>query len=250
MAEWNWEPDDFAALWLGDARDRLPRPLSYTSRFAGANEARAHRIAVRARYQGEEAEQIRLAFHTLDTCRLRIQVLGESTTLGNGQPREYRVLSARNDDHAVMLTQTAADGIHGRIRCRLFRTEQMAPRLAHILPTCPPGTAPKETFHLDELRQQTQAGYGRSARERYERRIRGTRVGGVAGLLTGPLHTTTEPWFTAQWLDVAGDGRYLQQVTREHLSIRPADTGALTSLFNAWIDRAWKQLQDNAYQIG
>ena len=250
MAEWNWEPDDFAALWLGDARDRLPRPLSYTSRFPGANEARAHRMAVRDRYRGEEAEQIRLAFHTLDTCRLRIQVTGESTTLGNGQPREYRVLSARNDYHAVMLTQTVADGLYGRIRCRLFRTDQMAPRLAHILPACAPGSTPKETFHLDELRGRTQAGYGRSARERYERQFRRTESGGVAGLLTGPLHTSTEPWFTAQWLDVAGDGRYLQQATREHLSVRPADTAALTALFDTWIDRAWKQLQDNAYQIG
>lgn len=248
MAEWNWETDDFAALWLGEARDRLPRPLFYTSRFPGANEAAAHRSAVRNQYHGEEAELIQLTFHTLDTAELRIQVTGESTTLGNGKPRQYRVLAARNLHHAVMLSQTVTDGVHGRIRARLFGTEQLASRLARLLPSSPAGRCAKETFHLEDLRRPRPAGYGRTPRERYDQQFRRTDGGGTAGLLTGPVNTFPEPWYAAQWLDVADDGRYLQQRTREHLSVRPADAGTLTALFSGWIDRAWDRLHEDEYQ--
>ncbi|KZM69626.1 hypothetical protein AWN90_07545 [Nocardia terpenica] len=247
MAEWDWETDDFAALWYSDANDRFPRPLAYTSRLPTNDEVAAHRIAVRDRYDTEESERINLAFHTLTTSQLRIEILGESTTLGKGTPREYRIVGARTPYHAVMLTQTAADGTHGRIRCRLFRPEHLAPRLARVLPSFPSGTASPETFNIEDLRQRTDNhGYSRtSARERFERLAeRPTDGGGVAGLLTGPIHSRPDPWYTAQWLDIAGDGRYLQQRTREHLTMRPATTADLTTLFTAWIDRVLQRLRE------
>src|SRR6266567_9334547 len=131
MAEWSWDADDFAVLWLGDARDRLPRPLGYTSRFPSQDEVHYHRQAVHSRYDADERDQIELAFHTLTTSDVRIEIVGRSQTLGRGKLREYRIVGARNPFHAVMLTQTAdpavgeTDSIDGAVRCRIFRTEQL-----------------------------------------------------------------------------------------------------------------------------
>ncbi|MGV9674734.1 ESX secretion-associated protein EspG [Nocardia sp. NPDC003482] len=237
MPEWDWDPDDFAVLWYSDANDRFPPLISYTSRFPSNDEVAAHRTAVRARYDAEETELIRRAFHTLTNCELRVEILGSSTTLGKGVPREYRIVGARDANHAVLVTQTAGDDSHGRIRCRLFPTEQLAPRLAHILPTFPAGTAQPATFHLADATDA--AGYRRLAK-------RPADGGGAAGLLAGYLHNAAEPWYTAQWIDVADDGRYLQQCTREHLTVRPAGTADLTALFSGWFDQALRRLRDDA----
>ncbi|WP_327099236.1 ESX secretion-associated protein EspG [Nocardia vinacea] len=245
MAEWSWEPDDFAALWYSEANDRFPHPLRYVSRLATNDEVAAHQAAVRARYGVEETEQINLALHTLTTSELRIEIAGESTVLGKGEPREYRVLGARTPYHAVMLTQTAAGGVDSPIRCRLFRTEQLAARLAAILPSVPPGSAKPETFHVEDLRSSNNGhGHGRnSPLERFDRLTQHRSGAGVAGLLAGYLHSRPAPWYALGWFDTEGDGRYVQQQTREHITVRPATTGDLTNYFETWIDLAVKRLR-------
>ncbi|MQY31688.1 ESX secretion-associated protein EspG [Nocardia aurantia] len=235
--EWDWDPDDFAVLWNSDAHDRFPRPLDYTSRFRTTNQVAAHRAAVRAGYSRDETDLIRLAFHTLDTADLRIEILGDSATLGNGEVRRYRILGARTTDHAVLLTQTATATAHGRIRCRIFTPAELAPRLAHILPRHPAGTEPPETFHRADLSATAAPDDHRpDPRRRLRRRIRRAAGGGVAALVTGPLYAEPIPLFTGQWLDIPEDGRYLQLMTRDHLTLRPAAVGDLTDLFTTWID--------------
>ncbi|WP_019931087.1 ESX secretion-associated protein EspG [Nocardia sp. BMG111209] len=240
--EWDWDPDDFAVLWNSDAHDRFPRPLSYTSRFPTTNQVAQHRTAVRARYDRDETDLIHLAFHTLDAADLRIEILGDSTTLGNGDPRQYRVLGARTTHHAVLLTQTATATVHGRIRCRLFTPAELPSRLARILPRHPAGTEQPETFHRADLTADTAPEDHRpDPRRRLRQRIRRADGGGVAALTTGPLYAEPTPSFTTQWLDIPGDGRYLQQLTRDHLTLRPAAIPDLTTLFTTWIDHTLKR---------
>lgn len=50
MAEWTWEPDDFAALWFNPANDRFPNPLRFTSRFTYRDDFDIHRVTMRERY--------------------------------------------------------------------------------------------------------------------------------------------------------------------------------------------------------
>ncbi|RDI54206.1 ESX secretion-associated protein EspG [Nocardia mexicana] len=247
MAEWSWDPDDFAVLWYSDANDRFPHPLHYTSRLASNDEVAAHRNAVRARYDADETERITLALHTLTSCDLRIEIGGESTVLGKGKPREYRILGARTPYHAVMLTQTAADGVDGPIRCRLFRPEQLPARLAAILPSVPPGSGKPDTFHVDELRSRDDGYSSRnSPRERFDRLTQRPFDGsGAAGLLAGYLHSRPDPWYAMGWFDVTGDGRYVQQQTREHITVRPATTQDLTSHFETWIERSLQRLRED-----
>ncbi|MQY20444.1 ESX secretion-associated protein EspG [Nocardia macrotermitis] len=251
MAEWVWEPDDFAALWLGEARDRLPRPLSYTSRFPTMDAATAHRRTVRARYDADQTELIELAFHTLVNSDVRIEITGESTTFGKGSPKEYRIVGARTPHHAVMLTQTADPGpqesVGGQIRGRLFRTEQLPARLANIVPSFPAGQTKPDTFHIKDLKTRQPETYSRNTpRDRFDRltkqRLDG---GGVAGLLTGSPFHHPNPWYTTQWLDIARDGRYLQLRTREHLTIRPATPTDLSTCFATWIERALQRLRED-----
>ncbi|MBF6333889.1 ESX secretion-associated protein EspG [Nocardia transvalensis] len=248
MAEWTWDPDDFAVLWYSDGRDRIPHPLHYTSRLVTQDEVATHREAVRARYDTEETERINLALHTLAESELRIEITGYSTVLGKGRPREYRVLGARTPYHAVMLTQTAADDVDGPIRCRLFRTEQLPGRLAAILPSAPPGKAKPDNFHVEDLRSRNH-GYGNtrnSPQERFERLTHRPFDGtGVAGLIAAPLYRRCDPWYAFGWFDVTDDGRYLQQQSREHITIRPATTQDLARHFEAWIELALQRLRED-----
>ncbi|WP_084531832.1 ESX secretion-associated protein EspG [Nocardia miyunensis] len=246
MPEWRWDPDDFAVLWYSDANDRIPDPFSYTSTLATNNEVAAHRTAVRARYDAEETEQIELALHTLSTCQLRIEIIGHSTALGNGTPREYRILGARTPQHSVMLTQTAADGIDSPIRCRLFRSEQLPTRVATVIPAAPAGNTKPEIFHTTDLSaQHGHGGHGRSPRERFERLTARLAGSGVAGLLTGPLYQRPNPWYTIGWFEVPGDGRYTQQQSREHITIRPAGAQDLTTTFTTWIDQSLNRFRED-----
>ncbi len=246
MFEWVWEPDDFAVLWYSDANDRFPSPIAYTSRFPTNDEVAAHRAAVRGRYDAEQTERIQLAFHTLSASDLRVEILGESKTFGRGTPREYRVVGARTPQYAVMLTQSAADGVHGRIRCRLFPTEQLAPRLAHVLPACPPGTSKPDTFHLAELRRRPDDHHRNHDRERYDRLARRPLDGGGGAILVaGYLHGDAEPWQAAQWVDLTDDGRYLQLRTREHFTVRPVAPADLTTMFTTWFDHALRRLRED-----
>ncbi|WP_433527186.1 ESX secretion-associated protein EspG [Nocardia pseudovaccinii] len=213
--------------------------------MATNDEVATHRAAVCARYGVEETEQINLALHTLTTSELRIEIAGDSTVLGKGEPREYRVLGARTPYHAVMLTQTATGGVDSPIRCRLFRTEQLAARLAAILPPVLPGSAKPGTFHVEDLGSSNNGhGHGRnSPLERFDRLTQHRSGAGVAGLLAGYLHSRPAPWYALGWFDTEGDGRYVQQQTREHITVRPATTGDLTNFFETWIELALKRLR-------
>ncbi|WP_063065847.1 ESX secretion-associated protein EspG [Nocardia violaceofusca] len=245
MAEWSWDPDDFAVLWYSDANDRIPVPLRYTSKLATNDEVTAHRAAVRARYGTDEFEQLNLALHTLTTSELRIEIHGESAVLGKGRPREYRVIGARTPYHAVMLTQTADGDADGPVRCRLFPTDQLAGRLAAIVPGCPPGNGKPGTFHIDDLRGPDDGYTRNSARDRFHRLTARPLDGtGMAGLLAGYLHSRPEPWNILGWFDVTGDGRYLREQSREHIAIRPAASRDLAAHFETWIDRAVRRLRE------
>jgi len=245
-AEWAWEPDDFAVLWYSAANDRIPHPLRYTSRLASLDEVAAHRTTVRARYDADEFELIELALHTLTASDLRIEIGGDSTILGKGKPREYRVLGARTPYHAVILTQTAADGIDSQIRCRLFRVEQLPARLAALVPAVPPGRERAETFHVKDLQSAPATGHRTDGPRRRFGQLTADLTGtGVAGLLTGSLHHRPTPWYALAWFDRPRDGRYVQLQTREHLTVRPATPADLTTSFETWIEKALARLRED-----
>ncbi|WP_054816381.1 ESX secretion-associated protein EspG [Nocardia arizonensis] len=252
MTEWLWEPDDFAALWYGDAHDRFPGPLRYTSRFAYRDEFRAHRAAVRARYDADELEEIRLALHTLGTSEVRIEILGgtcrHKRSTGREDLREYRIIGARNTFHAVTLMQSGTEHDHGPIRVRLSRPEHLPARVAADIPPCAPGSAAPEIFHpadLDPPRDRYLRDNARNTpRERYRRLLGGPADGGgTAVLLTGPTHNASAPVEVAQWHDITDDGRYTELRTT-HIAVRPTTFAELSALFTGWLDRAWQRLSE------
>ncbi|WP_228834188.1 ESX secretion-associated protein EspG [Nocardia abscessus] len=155
MAEWTWDPDDFAALWYGDAHDRIPGPLRYTSRFAFRDDFDSHRAAVWQRYSADELDEINAAFHTLGASDLRIEILGgtckHKNSTGPHDVREYRILGARDSYRAVLLSQAGNQHEHGPIRVRMFPAEQLPARLVNAIPPCAPGTERPAMFHPRDL---------------------------------------------------------------------------------------------------
>ncbi|MEU4344174.1 ESX secretion-associated protein EspG [Nocardia sp. NPDC023852] len=253
MAEWTWEPDDFAALWYSEAHDRFPSPLRYTSRFAFRDDFDTHRTAVRDRYSPDELDEINAALHTLSTSDIRIEILGgtckHKNSTGHDDLREYRIIGARNTYRAVVLSQSGTQHEHSPIRVRMFRTEQLPTRLVNAIPACPPGAEKPATFHPDDLapRRDTylQDNARNTPREQYQRLLhRPADGGGTAVLLTAPLPTHAKPAKVLQWHDISDDGRYTELRTH-HITIRPTTPTDLTTHFTTWIDQALQRLADS-----
>ncbi|MFI6172974.1 ESX secretion-associated protein EspG [Nocardia sp. NPDC051052] len=251
--EWTWEPDDFAAFWFSAAVDRFPRPLHFRSRFTNAEAFHTHRISVRERNNAEEMEKIELAVHTLTTSDIRIEILGGTTRHSDSHNRmkEYRIVGARNLHHAVVLRQTATDGEDGPIRLSLCRTETLAAGIVRLIPPCPPGADAPATFHCRDVDQRDDNYFEDVAhnapREQYQRLVgRPADGGGSAGLLVGSILGRPPALTTIRWYDITDDGRYTEQRTVEHITVRPSTPAALSSLFTAWIDKAAQRLQEDA----
>jgi hypothetical protein len=250
MAEWTWEPDDFAALWFSPANDRFPNPLRFTSRFPYRDDFDAHRVTVRERYSRDELDEIRLALHTLTTSTMRIEIFGGTTQHKNpkGGVRVYRVVGARNDHQAMSLAQATFGAADGPIRCRMFPVDHLTAQLASALPPCKPGAQQPATFHPDDL-------YGRpnghlqsvtrnTPRDHYQRLLHRPADGGGSALLyTGPVNKLTDPLNTVQWHDLTDDGRYTE-FRGQHITVRPTTPNDLTTHFSDWIDRVTQRLRE------
>ncbi|MGQ4614751.1 ESX secretion-associated protein EspG [Nocardia sp. R7R-8] len=251
MAEWTWTPDDFAALWFGDAHDRMPGPLRYTSRFAFRDDFATHRTAVRNSYSPDELDEINAAFHTLGTSDLRIEILGgtckHKNSTGRDDVREYRIIGARTNDRAVVLSQAGNQHDHGPIRLRIVPADHLPARLVNAIPPCQPGSEKPATFHPDDLtpRRNTylQDNARNTPREQYQRLLhRPLDGGGTAVLITAPLHTHTKPTKLLQWHDISSDGRYTEHRS-SHITVRPTTPADLTTHFTTWITKALHHLE-------
>ncbi|MFR9753403.1 ESX secretion-associated protein EspG [Nocardia sp. 004] len=246
MTEWVWEPDAFAALWYSEGIDRFPRPLRFLSKYQTRDAYDAHRARVLAALDEEQRELIRLAFHTLTEGQLRIEIRGGSTATDRGAIREYRVVGACTTDYGMALAQSTVDDIDGPVHGRLFPAEQLPRRLARLLPACPAGAQPAATFAVRDLNSRSAPEHysRRSPREQYEaltrRPIDG---GGNARLLVGHILERPAPWYSMQWVDVTGDGRYLRHRTSEHIDIRPVVAADFAAGFTTWIDHARGRLR-------
>ncbi|MEV6137978.1 ESX secretion-associated protein EspG [Nocardia sp. NPDC051990] len=252
MAEWTWEPDDFAALWFSPANDRFPNPLRFTSRFAHRDDFDAHRATMRERYSSDELEQIQLALHTLTTSTIRIQILGGTTQHKNpaGGVRVYRIVGARTDHHAMSLAQATFGDTNGPIRCRLFSLEHLPAQLTSSLPPCTPGTNPPTTFHSADIHGRPdghmETSTRNSPRERYQRLLNRRADGGGSALLhTGPANKLTTSVTTVQWHDITNDGRYTE-LRGPHITVRPTTPADLATLFTTWIDRVTRRHREAA----
>lgn len=251
MSEWTWEPDDFASLWYSDAYDRFPSPLRYISRFAFNDEFRAHQVAVRGRYSREERAAIQVALDTLGTSGMQVAIFGGTVahkrSAGRGDMRNYRVIGARTDAHAVTLSQAGNEDDFGSIQVRLFRPENLAARLVAALPGCTPGSAAPATFHPGDLEKRTEQFEDprrTRARDAYRRLLgREADGGGCAILRIGRYDAAMDPIRKLEWYDIAGDGRYTEH-RGTHVTVRPATPAEFTKHFSTWLDLAWNRLEE------
>ncbi|MFD3596639.1 ESX secretion-associated protein EspG [Nocardia sp. NPDC058640] len=252
MSEWNWEPDDFAALWFNEARDRFPRPLHFTSRFRYREEFDTHRTVVRSRYAGEETDAIELALDTLERAELRIEVSAETGSARSGDHSHHRVVGVRNLRHAVVAAQTVVNGVDGPIWVRQGRPELLGKGIASRIPISNPGQRNPEEFHVQDLAPQLDNHFADVARntprERYKRLIDRPLIGsGSAAIRIGSLHSRTEPTRLMEWFDYANDGRYLRYRTIDRIRIEPGSTDHIQRHLTQWIEIEM-QRTDNAWR--
>ncbi|TLG11500.1 ESX secretion-associated protein EspG [Nocardia cyriacigeorgica] len=250
---WTWEPDTFAAFWFDEGNDRMPPPLRYRSRFDTIGAYEAHCAAVRASYDQDERERIELLKHTLSKCDMRVEIFFGSKAHrgGDGRTRkDLRIVGARNYSYAAVLSQTAIGEQFGDIRAQLIRADQLPAALTASIPPCQPGRERPATFDLQDLKPGSDTGYfgddsRRRERERFERlALRPADGGGNAILRLGNFHAAHNRHRGLQWYDISGDGRYLEQRSRTHLDVRPANPQDFTSTFTRWIEDGVRVLRE------
>ncbi|WP_329411919.1 ESX secretion-associated protein EspG [Nocardia vinacea] len=232
MAEWTWEPDDFAALWFAPGINRFPNPLRFTSRFPYREDFDAHRITVRERYSRDEG--IRVALRTLTTCAVRIEIFGGTTEHNdpNGDVHVYRVVGASAGEHAMSLAQSTFGDANGPICCRLFPADHLPAQLVDCLPPCKTGTRPQVTEDLGDRPESD------TPPDRYQHLLHRPADGGGSALLyTGPADKPNKPLATVQWHDITDDGRYTELHDR-HRTVRPTTPTDLAAHFTTWIVNA------------
>ncbi|MFB7876215.1 ESX secretion-associated protein EspG [Nocardia sp. NPDC056064] len=242
MHEWHWEPDDFAALWLSDARDRFPRPLHYTSRFRYREEFETHCRSVRSRYVCE-MEAIDLALNTLETAELRVEVSAETRSSRSGKHTHHRIVGVRNYRHAVIASQVVVDGTDGSISVRSGHPENLGKRIVGRIPSCGAGRHRAEQFYIRDLISTPDTYFVNVARntprERYQRFVDRPMTGlGSALLRTGSVHDRTDSAILIEWLDFADDGRYILRKNAERIDIRPGGRADLSVVLAQWIKLA------------
>lgn len=248
MSEWNWEPDDFAALWFNDGRDRFPRPLHFTSRFRYREEFDAHGRSVRARYPKDESEAIELALRTLATADLRIEVSAD-TGIDGPTTRTHRILGARTLDYAVIAAQSSVNGTEGPIWVRRGRPENLGKGIASCIPNCAPGRHRAEEFYIRDLEPDLDNYFTdvarNSPRERYQRFSNRPLTGSGAAVIRGDdHHGRSAPIRIIEWLDYADDGRYLQRRTHDRIRIEPGNDLKLAAEMTQWIDAELRRLRE------
>ncbi|GGK50766.1 ESX secretion-associated protein EspG [Nocardia camponoti] len=251
MNQWVWDTDDFAALWYTDGIDRFPRPLHYRSRYQSQDDIDAHRErfigGLAATVGDDERERIALAIDIVRNGELRIEIRGGSTATQQGRLREYRVLGVRAGQRAVILAQSIVDEVDGAVHVRLINSDSLARRLAEHVPACAAGSREPIAVETADLRSPVvQLSYvGRSPVEQFRaltaQPVEGS---GDARLFAGHILDRANGWYRTQWVDVAGDGRYLSRDTGTRIEVRPADSATLTTGFTGWIDRAHHRLRD------
>ncbi len=249
MAEWAWDPDDFAGLWYSDANDRIPNIMRYTSRFSYWDEFEANKVAVRQRYDEDEFEQIQLALHTLASSDMRIAILGGTRKYqgSDGSERVYRIIGARNLYQAAILWQFTQGETEGRFRLRTCRPENLPAQVAATIPARDAGAQPPITVHPTDVRDAQPTNRGNTPAERYRQLLAGPGDGsGSARLLVGAFNTDPKPTNIVQWYDLP-DGRYLE-LRAEHIDVRPATHQDLAARFNTWIERAVQRMRDDQYE--
>ncbi|MFE6920246.1 ESX secretion-associated protein EspG [Nocardia sp. NPDC057663] len=249
MSEWNWEPDDFAALWLNEARDRFPRPLHFTSRFRYREGFDEHCRAVRGRYTADETAAIDRALRTLETSVLRVEVFAETGAARSHNHTQHRIIGVRDLYYAVIAAQTVIDGVDGPIWVRQGRPENLGKGIASRVPDCAPGRQRPEELHPRELEYERDNYFvdvaRNTPRERYLRLIDRPMTGsGSASIRAGNLHSRSDPTHFIEWLDYADDGRYLQRRTVDSIHITPGDNTALASQLTRWIDAHLRAMRD------
>ena len=249
MLDWTWEPDDFAALWLNDGRDRIPRPLSFTSRFRYREEAEAHAHTVRERYDHRDRREIERALDVLSTGTVRIEVFGDTHAPPRTQSVEYRVLGACTDLHAVIATQHTNHGGTAHIAIRRGSPDRLGAGITAVLPRLDAGCEPKAVFDRRDL-----TGTGsylndvahNGPRDRYQRTTRRPLSGsGCAAIYVGS-RSGSEPIEVLEWLDYADDGRYIQERTTEQIRIEPAGPADIADRIARMINRGRDHLTHSA----
>jgi hypothetical protein len=210
MHNWRLRPELFDALWAGTGQDRIPYPFRIVSAHPGLNAYVAEQNRLCESFAGAEHDDVKSALAVLAEPEVYVEVSGSTV-----DETPIRIIGAQGRGWAVIAAQLPGRAPHigGDVVVGAGAAGRLGAQLIGLIPQNAAGR------HRFRRRDEEDLGFSRgilqdvnrvAPRPRLESAVqRGYAGRGKVRVFRGPRYGTGRDVGVMQWIDIAGDGRYL-----------------------------------------
>lgn len=210
MRNWRLRPELFDALWAGTGQDRTPYPLRIVSAHPGLNAYVAEQNRIREAFAGAEHDDVRSALDVLAEPEVYVEVSGSTA-----DETPIRIIGAQHRQWVVIASQLPgrAPQIGGDVVIGAGAAGRLGAQLIGLIPQ---NAAGRRRF---QRRDAEDAHFSQGILQEVNRvapapRLESAVQKGYAGrgkirVFRGPRYGSGRDVGVMQWIDIAGDGRYV-----------------------------------------
>ncbi|WP_072805050.1 ESX secretion-associated protein EspG [Rhodococcoides yunnanense] len=241
--EWTLAGLEFRILMERSGRDRLPFPLQFRPNVDSAADYHRQRHQANTRATDISDADLRTAFHVIVEPDYRIEMVGHTRT-GSGYTKLRAHAAVRHDLGVVLLQQPGVDdATGGDVAVRLVEYHRAPGLVLASLPACGAGRQRRLDVRRpvgDSQNRLLRTATRTTDEEQFELLLGRERSSAGEILVCPGSSVDGRPDDTTigfQWVDVAGDGRYIV-LHGSTVSIVPAAVDELVSEVRRAIDAA------------
>lgn len=211
IQHWQLSPVQFAALFTSEGVDGVPEIFQITTPHHWVHEREMDFARIREAFAAPEHEDLREAISVLATGEITIEVSGV-----DHEGRTIRVIAALGHNTAALARQLPAvgDGA-GDILIAYGPGKNLASTIVGALPANAGGPRQFEPLRASEPQEYDYSAsilvpaFAAAATPRFDEVMSRAVGSGCVQVLRGPRHLTGRGLYQTQWIDIAGEGRYL-----------------------------------------
>ncbi len=206
MRNWRLRPELFDALWAGTGQDRIPYPFRIVSAHPGLNAYVAEQNRIREAFAGAEHDDVRSALGVLAEPEVYVEISGSTA-----DETPIRIIGAQHRQWVVIASQ-----LPGRAPRIGGECDRGAPGGHPTDRLIPQNAAGRRRF---QRRDEQDTHFSRGILQEVNRvapapRLESAVQKGYAGrgkirVFRGPRYGSGRDVGVMQWIDIAGDGRYV-----------------------------------------
>ncbi|TQC38897.1 ESX secretion-associated protein EspG [Rhodococcus sp. WS4] len=235
MRNWQLRPELFDALWAATGQDRIPYPFRIVSAHPGLNAYVAEQNRIRDAFAGAEHGGLKSALGVLADPELYVEISGSTV-----DQTPIRIIGAQGREWTVIASQLPgrAPQIGGDVVVGTGPAGRLGAQLIGLIPQNAAGR------HRFQRRDEEDAHFSRGILQEVNRAAPAPRLEtavqrGYAGrgkvrVFRGPRYGTGRDVGILQWIDIAGDGRYVIG-PHDHATAHPASPEHLVAALDTLI---------------